>query len=268
MKIDLVIWTLNSERVLAKVLVNAEKVIGKENINQKILVDSGSKDRTIEIGKSLGWKIITSLKRGIAHQANLALNYVETEFFVSIEHDLLLNKNWFKTISEYFKDKNVSVAQGIHISTNPILYKHDLWLMYDSGIKHDAYGISIDNTMFRTEDIRSVGGFPELCPISCDRELRDEIRKINKKWIIDRNLRSWHLRSNYWNSVIHDCKYAMLRERKERTNARSDRMKLWGKIPFIQVYYSLKYLHEPRLLPYYTLHKLSLILGYFRRRCL
>jgi len=268
MKVDLMIWTLNSEKHLEDVLISAENSIGEKNINNKILVDSGSKDKTLEIAEELDWDIYISPKRGIAYQANIALSHVETEFCVGLEHDLLLNKNWFKVIPKYFKDKNVSVAQGIHISTNPILYKHDLWLMYDSGIKHDAYGISIDNTMFRTEDVRSVGGFPELCPISCDRELRDEIRKINKKWIIDRNLRSWHLRGNYWSSVIHDCKYAMFRERKERTGARSDKMNLWGKIPFIQVYYSLKYLHEPRLLPYYVLHKLSLILGYFRRKCL
>lgn len=267
-KIDLVIWTLNSEKSLKRVLLNAVKVIGEKNINNKILVDSGSEDNTVWIGRRLGWDVYVSKKRGIPNQANIALNHVETEFFVSIEHDLLLNKNWFNTISRYFKDKNVSVAQGIHISSNPILFKHDMWIIHDALIKNDAYGISLDNTMYRTNDIRKVGGFPNRDPISCDRELRDKVWNMNKKWIIDKEMKNIHIRDSYWCSTLHDFNMTKNVVRRYRSGATSDKLTLWGKLPFIQLYYSLRYLKEPRLIPFYVIHKIGMVLGYFRRRCL
>ena len=268
MKVDIVIWTLNSEKSLEKVLIGAVKAIGEKNINNKILVDGGSKDNTIKIGKKLGWEIYISSKKGISYQANVALSHVKTEFFISLEHDLLLNKEWFKTIPKYFKDKNVFVAQGIRISSNPILYKHDVWIMDRDMFINDAYGISIDNTMYRTEAIKKLGGFPHGHPISCDRGLRDKLNSVNKKWIIDRKIRSIHIRDSYWKSTLHDFKMTKAVVRKERSNVTSDIMVLWGKFPFLQLFYSLKYLREPRLVPFYIIHKIGMILGYFRRKCL
>ena len=245
----------------------AVEVIGEENINQKILVDGGSNDLTTLIGRRLGWKVYTS-KPGIPYQANKALSFVESEYFVSLEHDILLNKDWWQKIPEHLKKTGVSVSQGIHISSNPTLKKLDMFLIDEGKIKHDCYGISIDNTIYRTDDIRDVGGFPVNCMISPDRELRDSLIAANKKWFIDWTVRSVHLKGSIWENMKHDFRATRLTTRRHRTGAHSDKLKLWGVIPFSEFFYEMKYVKDPRLIPYFVSHKLGMVLGFFKRRAL
>jgi glycosyltransferase involved in cell wall biosynthesis len=47
MKIDVVCWAKNGERYLSTVLAQVDKVIPKEVVNRKILVDDKSTDDTV-----------------------------------------------------------------------------------------------------------------------------------------------------------------------------------------------------------------------------
>ncbi|NLE06735.1 MAG: glycosyltransferase, partial [Crenarchaeota archaeon] len=58
MKIDLVMWTYNGAKTIGPVLTQINKVIPTENVGQKIIVDDGSKDNTVDIAQSCGWKVI------------------------------------------------------------------------------------------------------------------------------------------------------------------------------------------------------------------
>lgn len=97
-KIDLVMWTLNSEKTLAVALSSINVAIPDRYVNQKIIVDGNSEYDTKEIGKAFGWQVITTNDRGIGKQANIALDLVETEVFASFEHDIILNPSWFTFI--------------------------------------------------------------------------------------------------------------------------------------------------------------------------
>jgi glycosyltransferase involved in cell wall biosynthesis len=56
-KVDVVMWTFNSAKFLPIVLPRIEKVIPKEAIVNKIIIDDHSKDNTVEVAKRLGWKV-------------------------------------------------------------------------------------------------------------------------------------------------------------------------------------------------------------------
>ena len=121
--IDLVIWTYNSERYLRKVLKRAVSVVPDKHLGQLILVDGGSKDRTVKIGRELGWKTYVT-RKGIPFQANHALSHVKSRFFGGIEHDVLLSKDWFSLI-KHFEEPYVGVVQGIRFSTHPVLKTYE-----------------------------------------------------------------------------------------------------------------------------------------------
>jgi len=198
MKVDIVIWTKNGEEHLAEVLERIAEVIPIENIHRKILVDDGSTDKTVEIAKRLGWEIYTNPKGGIASGANEALRHVDCEFFVSVEQDVVFARDWWDKISPYMDNPQVAVAQGIRISTEPILKKLEEYV-YD---RRKVGEWSIDNNIFRTEVIRRLGGFPNDCPICVDIILRKKLlRETSYKWIIDTSVVSDHIRRSAKESV-------------------------------------------------------------------
>jgi glycosyltransferase involved in cell wall biosynthesis len=201
-------WTLNSEKTLPYTLTSIEKAVPKRNVNQKIIIDGHSKDGTKKIGKKFGWKVIDAEKVGIPYQANQALGIATTEFCASFEHDIILSPNWFPAILKHLQsDPKVAVAQGVRVPTNPILKK-----MEEASLKKDIRYTSIDNTLYRTEVIRSLGGFDVNFPLSCDRNLQDKVWEAGYNWIVDRTVVSehikdsirWYARRNYVHTVSSD----------------------------------------------------------------
>jgi len=67
--------TLNSAKTLPFTLKSVEKVIPKECVDQKIMIDAHSTDETQNIGKKFGWNVIDAEKVSIPHQANQALEW-------------------------------------------------------------------------------------------------------------------------------------------------------------------------------------------------
>ncbi len=210
-KIDLLMWTLNSEKTLPLTLRSIEKAIPKAHINQKIIVDGGSKDNTIQIGKKHDWAIIKS-EKGIPKQANLGLKHVETSVFASFEHDIILCPNWFAKIKDTIKPEKVAVSQGIRFSINPTLKaieKH--------ASKHGRI-VSIDNTLYKTDIIRKLGGFKEQFYAAADSELQDRIRQNGYKWIINKNIISLHNKTSIKAKAKNLQKYSFFDSYKKENN--------------------------------------------------
>lgn len=179
--------------------MSIEKAIPRERINQKIMVDGHSTDETKNIGKNFGWQVIEAEKVGIPHQANQALDMVKTEIFASFEHDVILNRNWFQAVLNHLlADPDVAVAQGVRVTTNPVFKKIEEFCL-ERNLRYS----SIDNTLYRTELIKSLGGFNVSCPISCDRDLQERVLRAGYKWIVDRSVVSDHIRGTVRQSAEH-----------------------------------------------------------------
>jgi len=212
MKVDLVMWTKNSAKTLPLVLKRINEVIPDEEVYQRIIVDDHSQDDTVEIAKHFGWDVYPNPATGIPSAANEALRRVQTEFFISFEHDVVLSREWWNKIPKHMDDPKVAVAQGVRIATHPvtrkieefILEKRDLLKMY----------ISIDNNIYRTNVIKSLGGFPYHCPISVDQYLRDRVWQAGYKWIIDKTVVSSHIRPSIREDAEHVYRLSLQTERR------------------------------------------------------
>ncbi|MEM2440304.1 MAG: glycosyltransferase family A protein [Candidatus Bathyarchaeia archaeon] len=98
-KVDVAVLTKNSERMLERCLVSIYENVP---INKLIVVDGYSTDSTVEILERFQRKygniklIRTHGTRGYARQ--IALNHVETEWFMFVDSDVILCKNWFERL--------------------------------------------------------------------------------------------------------------------------------------------------------------------------
>jgi len=189
-KADLVMWAKNGAATLPQVLACIDEVVPRENVCHRILVDDHSVDDTVKIAKEFGWQVYPNPQSGISSGANEALRHVDMEYFVSFEQDLLLSESWWSKVVPHLKD-NVAVVSGLRFSILPTYLK-----------KLQIYSLrkfvpaTLDNTLWATKVVRSVGGFPDLpCSSGVDRVMLQKILDAGWNWVVDCSVQSEHLHS-------------------------------------------------------------------------
>jgi len=191
MKADLVMWAKNGASTLPLVLSRVDEVLLSEVIHRKIFVDDHSTDESRKIAKEFGWTVHPNEKGGVGCGANTALRHVECEYFISLEQDVVLAKNWFEKVPKHLEKENVVVAQGWRLSDHPVLRKLDEFAFEKSNFTLN----SIDNTIYKTKVVKSLGGFPEDIKYGAvDTHLRLRIENIGLRWKVDPSVISLHLR--------------------------------------------------------------------------
>jgi len=198
--IDLVMWTYNSARTLGLCLDSVEKAVPEEYVHCKIAVDGNSRDETREILKAHGWTVYPA-PSSIPGQANKALSLVDTDFYASFEHDIVLNDSWLHELYPKIQgDDKTAVIQGIRVNTgSKLLEALDARYYVDREIPFWYY--SIDNNIYRTELIRWAGGYPYADPYSSDGFLRKRLIDMGYKWRVEGNVVSAHLKDSYWRQM-------------------------------------------------------------------
>jgi glycosyltransferase involved in cell wall biosynthesis len=194
-------WTKNGEKFLPKVLERIEEVIPLERVKQKILIDDNSTDETSRIAKDFNWTVYKNPAGGIASGVEEALRHVECKYFISIEQDVLLAKNWWEKVPPFMNEKDVACAQGIRVSINPTLRLLEEYAIKERRITN----VSIDNNIFKTDIVKALGKIPRGCPVCVDSAIMKQmIWKTPYKWVTIPQVVSLHLsRDSVWNYVQH-----------------------------------------------------------------
>jgi glycosyltransferase involved in cell wall biosynthesis len=196
-------WTLNGESTLTRCLESIEGAVPPDAICHRYLIDGGSTDSTEAIAERFGWRVVRSVRRGIPYQANQALNLVDTEVFGSFEQDIGLNSAWFKVVmSALSSNSDVAVAQGLRAASGSrYLEAIDGYSVRHGLVPRWIY--SIDNNLYRTEALRSVGGFPMDCAVSADGAMRNNLLQKGWKWKVCRDVVSLHFRDSFVKHLRH-----------------------------------------------------------------
>lgn len=209
-KVDLVMWTLNGQNTLPTVLGQIDKVIPDECVSQKIAVDDGSKDRTVEILESYGWSIHGNYGKGISDAANTALSLVDSEFLVSFEQDVVLCEDWWVRVSKLIQGDDVGAVSGVRfpsIASLKRLYEYSYACYLLCG-KAFLVGKTLDNTVYNTKILRKVGGFPKIeTNAGVDTVLAFCMERSGFKWLVDLECQSIHLRKGLVDELRHEAWY-------------------------------------------------------------
>jgi glycosyltransferase involved in cell wall biosynthesis len=221
-KVDLVMWTKDGATTLPMVLRRISEVIPHEFVDKKIIVDDQSTDNTREIAKSFGWDVFLNEGRGISDGANTGLRHVTSEYFVSLEQDLLLDVTWWEKIPEKLSNLRVAVASGMRFADRPRgvrklqqyvarKYKGETelasWLRTRQ-MSAFILGKTLDNTIYKTQIIRKLRGFPKMrVNAGVETVLACMISAAGYYWAVDYNVQSIHLRRGLRQELRHQYWY-------------------------------------------------------------
>lgn len=226
-KIDLIMWSKHGPP--NEVLQRIKEVIPESNINQKLLVVDNFADVTDESYRKHGWNMLINEGKGISGAANTAFKRVETEFFISFEDDLVLASDWWRKIPRLLVGKTV-VASGVRIPDKPLAivklqeYTTERYRIETRHKTSFVYGKTLDNTIYATEVVQQLGGFPHIkINAGVDNVLTKRLHDNGYNWAVDFNVKSIHLRSGlkqelkhaYWYGTCHKELKKIMRERGE-----------------------------------------------------
>jgi glycosyltransferase involved in cell wall biosynthesis len=203
-------WTKNGAKTLPYVLVQIERVVPKSVIANKIIVDDLSSDDTAQIARRCGWAVHFNEGKGISDGANTALKLVESEVFVSFEQDILLSPCWWPNVPRLLIEKDTAVASGSRFPSQPQalrkLLEYDIETYSKDSEDGDFFHFAktLDNTIYKTEIIRKIGGFPRITLDACvDNVLAKRLHDSGFKWKVEYNVRSIHLRKGLRDELRH-----------------------------------------------------------------
>jgi glycosyltransferase involved in cell wall biosynthesis len=201
LKVDVCTWTRNGARSLPTILERVDRVVP---FGRKIAVDDSSSDDTVRILEDFNYEVYRNERGFLCGGTSEALKHVGTEYFVSVEQDVLLGFDWWNSVSRFLKDKYVAVAQGVeystcraehgiektvlkHIQNMPPHLKSRLWK-------------SIGNNVYRTSAVRQVGFVSDSVMMQ---SFYNRIINAGYKWVTDDTTVSTHLHGGLLGAVKH-----------------------------------------------------------------
>ena len=181
MDVDVVIITKNSERMLNECLNSVYKNVP---VNHLIVVDGYSTDKTLDIvrrfQKKHGNVLLIPDKGTRATARQKGIDHVKTEWFMFVDSDAVLCKDWFKKAERYLGE-NVGAVWGIEVwSTirNPVMLK--MFLLVTRKI-FDLRGGTHD-TLIRTELVKDIE-IPKILHVFEDAYIKDWITQKGYKLV-------------------------------------------------------------------------------------
>lgn len=173
-KISLCMWTKNSAKYLKPVLMSIEKAIPSECIKDRIIIDDSSEDDTVNIAHGLNWSVYKNLQGGICGGFNQAVKIVDTDYFATFEHDILLAPNWFDCMLEHIEKKDFIVCQGLRIPSHPILKA-----LYEQKLKNNLTSeTSLDNNLWHAGRVKTFLCLPSGCRYVADSYMKQTVASL------------------------------------------------------------------------------------------
>ena len=178
-KITIIIPTLNEEALIGKVIATARSSAPNAEI---IVVDGGSKDKTVSIAKK-GAKVFVAHGR-VGAARNTGAKNAKRELLLFLDADTYLNRYFVERATKALADPRVVGAGGriMPENLNPIeRFMFEIFNLMIAGSfligKPNLAGTCV---MYRKSAFEKVGGFDETRAASEDFDLCERIAKVGK----------------------------------------------------------------------------------------
>jgi len=119
-----IIPALNEEDLIADCIKSIKRQ--KKVVDEIIVVDNGSKDKTAEIAGKLGCKVVKEEKRGISYARNKGAKLAKGDILCFIDADGVLSKDWLKEARKVLSNKKVQAVDGLFIFSHQNILKRIL----------------------------------------------------------------------------------------------------------------------------------------------
>lgn len=180
-KIDAVVAVKNEA---FKLQICCRELLKKVPINNLIIVVGESKDNTLEIANKYADIVVEDENKGIGYARSLGLEKVETEYYASIDSDVIISKDWYSWCRNTIQKPRVAACEGY---PRPLGARYAKCQRLD--LKHPY--CSLGNTMLKTHVIREVG--MPLVAFGEDHVLKERLESRGYNWMVNFDLLSIHL---------------------------------------------------------------------------
>ena len=199
--IDVVMITKNSDFMLKRCIESIYANLPVENL---IIVDGFSTDKTLSIINKLNEKFktikVVSLTGSRALARQIGIRNVKTKWFMFVDSDIILSKNWFKTAEKQLKE-DVGAVWGVNIDVVPGI-KDKWFIRLQSFVANYCFSIrgGTHDTLIRFEAVKDIK-IPDYLHAYEDLFIINYIKKKGYQTIIGKELYCFHYKpSENWNS--------------------------------------------------------------------
>ncbi len=108
-----IIPALNEENLIANCIKSIKRQ--KKVADEIIVVDNGSKDKTVEIARELGCKVVKEEKKGASNARNEGAKLAKGDILCFIDADGVVSPDWLKEVRGVLQDPKVNAVVGLFI---------------------------------------------------------------------------------------------------------------------------------------------------------
>ena len=193
--IDVVMLTKNSEHLLDRCLASVYENVPVKNL---IVVDGFSTDRTLKIVNKLneahGNVTVLNVDGSRARAREKGLRQVSTEWFMFVDSDVILSRDWFRKAEKNVKS-DVGAVWGVNIDVIPNV-KDKRILKLQSLIARQCFGLrgGMHDTLIRREAVEGIR-IPEQLHAYEDAYIINWIKGKGYKTVIGDDIYCLHFKS-------------------------------------------------------------------------
>ena len=212
-RVSIVIPTKNSAKYLEKCLRSIQELDFPREDLEVIVVDGGSTDRTVEIARRYGCKILFESRGTIAYARDLGARAASGEFVAFTDSDCVVDRNWIRELLSCFTDERVAAVGGPNLTPEDdsgfgkavgdvleFLSKAGARYGFRASRVVEVHHNPTCNVMYRRGVLEEVGGFNHNLVTVDDEELDYRIRKRGYRILFTPRAVVYHYRRGSWRS--------------------------------------------------------------------
>lgn len=185
MKLSVVIPAYNEEAFLPHLLESLKKQTVSKQDYEVIVVDNNSTDKTAEIARRFGARVISEKHRGYAYACNAGFAAAKGEIIARADADYVQPKDWLEKIDKAFQKDSKLVALGgplypleSTVLENIVYYPGIILWMFI--LKSLGRGFLFPNMAMKQEMYKKTGGFDTNLEFGEDTEMCLALKKLGK----------------------------------------------------------------------------------------
>jgi len=160
-RVSIVIPTYNEEANLPACLESVQRL--KYPDVETVVVDNGSADRTVDIAKSFGAKVLQDSTKRVSGLRNLGAASSSGDIIAFVDADCVVDENWISSATEYFDRPDVVLWGSPPVPPKDATWVQTTWYLLrkkGSEVQQVAWLESM-NLWVRRDTLQKVGGFCE-----------------------------------------------------------------------------------------------------------
>lgn len=180
--ISIIIPALNEERMIGRCLESLTKLAFARDRFEVLVVDNGSRDRTLEIAESfrgrLKVRVLQKTNVRISALRNLGARAAAGDILVFLDADCLAPEDWLDRIFELARADGAGVLGAHYLLPENSTWVGRTWHRYQEEPKSgEVSHVPAGDLIMRREDFLRLGGFDETIQTNEDYELCERARK-------------------------------------------------------------------------------------------